>query len=140
MERSAGIIVASPAKKFLVLHYAEGHWSFAKGHVEDGESDLEAAQRELKEETGIDAAVLEMVEGFTAETGYWYTGNGRHAPKGERRQKQVVFFLARIKDEPQIETSGEHLAGEWLSFKDAAKRLTYEKDREILRRAEQALR
>ncbi|OIO27137.1 hypothetical protein AUJ14_00340 [Candidatus Micrarchaeota archaeon CG1_02_55_22] len=139
MERSAGIIVASPAKKFLVLHYAEGHWSFAKGHVEDGESDLDAAKRELKEETGINAASLEMVEGFTAETIYWYTGNGRHAPKGVRRQKQVVFFLARVKAETPIITSDEHRTGEWLELKDALERLTYEKDREILKQAAQAL-
>lgn len=56
-EQSAGIIpiriVESEIRYFLIQHLA-GHWGFPKGHHEEGESDLEAAVREFKEETGLD--------------------------------------------------------------------------------------
>ena len=55
-ELSCGIIVyhkSGEGLKFLVLKHREGHWAYAKGHVEGKETEMETAMRELKEETGM---------------------------------------------------------------------------------------
>ncbi len=54
-ERSAGIVLfleKSEEILFLLLHYPTGHWDFVKGKIESGETEIETAVREAKEETG----------------------------------------------------------------------------------------
>ena len=48
-ENSAGVILIK-GDKYLILHYEEGHWDFPKGNIEEGESEEEAALRELEED------------------------------------------------------------------------------------------
>ena len=51
----SGVVLKNHQNKYLlVLGRKHGKWSFPKGHIEDGESWLETAQRELHEETGIE--------------------------------------------------------------------------------------
>ena len=59
MEKSCGIILFHSDEFLVIQHPTEsndvkGHWDFPKGHVEDNETELETATRELQEETGID--------------------------------------------------------------------------------------
>ena len=64
-ETSAGIVLYRQMKdqrEYLLLHYPGGHFDFAKGHVEAGESEHETAYRELQEETGIKKII--WIEGF----------------------------------------------------------------------------
>ena len=54
---SCGIVVyriQDNKKLFLLLKYPQGHIDLAKGHIEENETLLECAKRELEEETGID--------------------------------------------------------------------------------------
>ena len=53
---SAGVIVyriKNDEIEYLLLHHIVGHWDFAKGKVEPGETIEQAALRELHEETGL---------------------------------------------------------------------------------------
>lgn len=50
-QRVAGILLYNDNKVFLV--YEKGKWGIPKGKLDKGESDLEAAMRELHEETGV---------------------------------------------------------------------------------------
>src|SRR5579872_7189926 len=91
-ETSAGAVVFRDdpirrARTFLVLNYPAGHWDFPKGAVEKGETEEQAAMREIREETGIE--VPSFIPGFKRKIEYRY----RRA-KG-LSHKQVVFFLAR---------------------------------------------
>ena len=57
-EKSAGFILITDDFEtddysVLLLHYTSGHWDYPKGNIETNETELEAATRELQEETGI---------------------------------------------------------------------------------------
>lgn len=129
-EHSAGAVVYTEnPRRYLILHYQGGHWSFPKGKLEKRERPLETARRETKEETGID---IEFVPGFKQEVKYFFR-RGK-----ETVDKKVDFYLAKALS-TQIELSFEHIGYRWLKADDAIKQLTFENDREILEKAEEYL-
>jgi len=122
---SAGVIVRY-GDRFLLLHYEAGHWDFPKGHVEKGESYLQAALREFEEETGITR--VDIVEGSRERIHYVYRRSG------ELVSKDVYFFLASA-SESDVRLSDEHVGYAWLPFDEALARLTYDSARGLLRKA-----
>jgi bis(5'-nucleosidyl)-tetraphosphatase len=131
-ERSAGVVVyrAGPPREFLLLHYPSGHWDFPKGHVEAGESDLQAALREVHEETGIRAP--EVHPGFEHQFVYHYR-RGRGTVR-----KTVVYFVGRT-EARRVAISHEHRGFAWLPFEQARDRITYKNAKELLEKAEKFL-
>jgi bis(5'-nucleosidyl)-tetraphosphatase len=131
-ERSAGIVLWRTApsdpsvKLYLLLDYGR-HWDFPKGHVEPGETDEQAAVRELFEETGIQDAVF--IPGFQRLVDYYFRSN-----KHGVIHKTVVFFLAQTTT-PNVKISDEHVGYNYSTFDDALKQLTYASARDILRAA-----
>lgn len=79
-EKSCGIIVFND-DKVLVIKHNKGHFGFPKGHVEPGETEHETAKREVKEETNIDALII---DGFRDYITY--------SPK-EKVIKDVIYFV-----------------------------------------------
>jgi len=54
-EKSVGAVVATNIKGkqyYLLLYYPGGYWDLPKGHVEEGEQELDTARREVEEGTG----------------------------------------------------------------------------------------
>ena len=136
-ERSAGFLIfhrrsgAAPSDlRFLLLDYGR-HWDFAKGHVDPGEGDLEAAVRELREETGI--TQFTRVPEFQQEIVYFFR-SGRHG----LIRKTVVFFLAEVARTDVI-LSEEHVGHEFLPFEAAVKRATFAAAKQLLRAAHECL-
>jgi bis(5'-nucleosidyl)-tetraphosphatase len=125
-KKSSGAVIFNNSigeKYFLVLLYGGGHWDFPKGGIEEGESELEAAKREIREETGIQE--VEFVEGFRRIISYTYTSNG------DVVVKSVVFFLA-MTNSFQVVLSREHKAYAWLRFDDALEQLTFKTAKQVL--------
>jgi bis(5'-nucleosidyl)-tetraphosphatase len=136
-ERSAGFLIfhrrpggGDNDVRFLLLDYGR-HWDFAKGHVEENESDLEAALRELREETSI--RDVTPVPEFQQEIVYFF----RSARHGLIR-KTVVFFLAEVA-KPDVILSEEHVGYEFLPYEQAVKRATFAAGKELLRAAHERL-
>ena len=131
-QRSAGLIIfdrdeTAGARRYLLLDYGK-HWDFPKGHVEKGEDVIQAALRELEEETGITDA--EIVAGVSHEIEYFF--------RDRRKQlihKSVWFGLAETRT-TNIRLSDEHVGYEFLPFDAALKRVTYPSAKSILREAE----
>ena len=133
-ERSAGFVVyrrkRDGRRVYLVLDYGE-HWDFPKGHLKRGESDMEAAVRELEEETGLDEPV--PVDGFHFQLRYFF----KHKKKG-LVDKTVAFFIARV-DTAKVRLSDEHVGYKYLAAAGAKKRLTFASARHLLELADEFL-
>ena len=132
-EKSAGVVVfrAGPPREYLLLDYGR-HWDYPKGHIEPGETALEAAMRELTEETGISGA--RVVPGFAREIRYFF----RDKKKGGLISKSVIFYLAEI-DTDQVTLSHEHVGYAFALYAQGAKQLTFATARQVLREAEEFL-
>lgn len=132
-EKSCGAVVyreENGERRYLVLHYSEGHWDLPKGHVEAGETEEETARREIEEETCITR--LEFVPGFRKAIRYSVRRQDGNV------QKEAVFFLARTIGE-KVTLSSEHVSFSWLPFSQAAKKMTYDNARRVLSSAEKFL-
>ena len=127
-EKSCGAVVFNRIHKvpkvLLVKNKNGRYWSFPKGHVEYGETELETAKREIKEETGL---IVSSVDGFREVTTY--------SPFGKIR-KRVVFFLAEAFTERVIIQEEEIDYSTWVSFKEARNMCCYDNDKKVLTKAE----
>lgn len=125
-EKSCGAVVYrkdGDGHLFLIEHMRLGHFSLPKGHVEKGETEVQTARREIKEETNLDVSVD---TGFRSVITYSpYPGI----------IKDVVFFLAEAVSEELINQECEVSGLTWLPFDEAVRTLTFESDRETLRKA-----
>lgn len=138
-ERSAGVVLYRIDKNddnhgkrlYLVLKYAGGHWDFAKGKKESGESDLQTALREVREETGI--ADVSIRDGFQREIKYEFIEG-----TGAMVHKSVIFFLGRTHAK-DVTLSNEHQDYAWYEYDDASFTVTYPSARGILACADAAL-
>ena len=82
-EKACGCIIIDNGKVLLVEQNS-GFWGFPKGHVEDGETEVETAIREVKEETNIDVLIPNENQRYVQE----------YIVK-EEIFKQVVLFMAK---------------------------------------------
>lgn len=149
-EISAGIVIYRQLKthrEYLLLHYPGGHFDFPKGHIEKGETEIQAAKRELMEETGIKKVI--WIEGFRHKINYIYRPihplkPGRdygvtNTKKHQLSSKDVIFFLART-SEKKITISFEHQGSLWLPYEEAYQQVTFKEAKNTLKKAENFLR
>jgi 8-oxo-dGTP pyrophosphatase MutT (NUDIX family) len=99
--------------------------SLPKGHVDPGETPLQAAGREVREETGV---VAEPVREL-GESRYWYRRDGRTIGKS------VHFYLFRYVRGKTADHDEEVEEALWIPLKEAEKKLTYPAEREMVTRA-----
>jgi len=103
-----------------------------KGLVDPGEKALEAALREVSEETGLTASLITKL----ADIKYVYV---RSWGDGERVFKIVSFYLLRyesgridnVTDEMRLEVA----RARWVRLEDAAKLLAYRGEKQMARKA-----
>ncbi len=130
-EKSSGAVVYNPEiKKYLLLHYPIGHWDFPKGHLEEGEDEVHACLREVKEETGLD---IDILFGFHKEIKYYFRD------KNELVEKRVAYFIG-ITEKEDVKLSYEHDDYRWLDYEESSKYLKFGSSKKILREAHEFLK
>jgi 8-oxo-dGTP pyrophosphatase MutT (NUDIX family) len=115
------VVAVVRGRDFLILLRAphkHAYWHLVSGRVEPGETDAEAAARELYEETELEAATLDDLGDDLAYDGIRVHAFATRAPNGW---------------EPTL--NDEHDDYRWCSVEDALALLRYEEPREAVRRA-----
>ena len=130
-EFSAGGVVMNDSGEVVVIvptrRAADGSKVLAlpKGHPDGEESPLQAALREVREEAGVDAEVVDSL----GEVRYWYQRGGR------RIAKVVEFFLLRYVSGDVGDHDHEVEHARWVPAQEAVETLTYPGERDMVRRA-----
>lgn len=96
-----------------------------KGHPDPGETPEQAATREVQEETGLTAELIEEL----GEIRYHYERRGR------RRHKRVAFFLFEYRSGDLADHDHEIEDARWMPLAEAVRALSYDGEREMVRRA-----
>ena len=125
-EKSCGAICYKVEKGtiyYLLIKQRKGHIAFPKGHVEPGETEEETAIREIKEETNADVLI---------DTNFRMTST--YSPK-EHVMKDVIIFIGKVITSNIITQDEEVANAMYMTYEDAMKNLSYERDKEILKEA-----
>lgn len=127
-EASFGIIpiqnIDQQWKVLLILHKGGRHWAFPKGRGNPGETPLDSAKRELKEETGLDVEKLLQDEPLTERYEF--------RRKGQTVIKTVQYFPAVVRGQVRLQPE-EIQDSKWVLLKEAVRHLTFREAREMCR-------
>jgi 8-oxo-dGTP pyrophosphatase MutT (NUDIX family) len=130
--QAAGGVVVDRNDRVLVLRRpSRGEVRLPKGHVEKGESHLEAALREVAEESGYtNLAILADLGHQVVEFEY----------QGRRIVRDEYYYLLQLRNVGQAEQSAGELQfdPDWIGWDQALVELTFEAEREWMRRAHAA--
>ena len=96
-----------------------------KGHVDPGETPAQAAEREVREEAGVEAALVTEL----GDVRYWYQRNGQKIPK------RVTFFLFDYTGGDVADHDAEVEEARWIPLEEAVRTLTFKGEREMVERA-----
>ena len=126
-EFSAGGVVFNDKGQVLVTQHSKNHhWSFPKGLLDHpGQTMEESALREVREEGGVNAEII----GKVGSNKYVYTLNR------EKIFKVVTYFLMKYKSGDTADHDWEVSDLGWYTPEEALKKLTFPKDRELLKKA-----
>ena len=144
---AGGVVFCKSDGKILIGKHSGYHkWVLPKGLVEKGESTMEAAVREVEEEVGVVARIVEMSPIKTIK--YWYFADLDTSGKTSRRvakyaedggakvrvHKQVVFYLMEMEND--LGSAGwEMEERKWVSYQEGMKLLAFESERGVLEQA-----
>lgn len=127
-EKSAGAVIYRVSEDgtvmYLLLQAVAGKpWGFPKGKLDRGETEDQAARREIAEESGLTQVTFDPLFRFVVQ----YTYRIARALV----KKEVVYFLASV-NTSEIHLSWEHVAYMWAPLEEAIELVHFENARELL--------
>jgi len=123
---SAGGVVVNSQGKVLVVNQNTTTWSLPKGHIDPGEGPIQAAIREITEESGItDLQFLRTLGTY----GRYKIGKNIDDDKNE--WKVLLFFLFKTGQNELNPRDSHHPEARWVHPDEAEALLTHPKDKEF---------
>ena len=121
---SAGGVVINQQRMILVVNQNGTSWSLPKGHVNSGEEPLQAAIREITEESGI--ADLHFLRALGA---YGRFKLGKNTGEDKHEWKVLLFFLFKAKQDELNPKDPHHPQARWVHPDEVEALLTHPKDK-----------
>lgn len=126
-EYSFGIIAIQSGKILVVLNNSPSEdgkdvWTFCKGHAYDGEAQIDAAKRELREETSLVVKQLLNYKRWMEQ--YTFERNGF------RITKKLYFWIGEVDGKVQVDNK-EIRDYKWVSYDEVESTLTFDEDKEL---------
>ncbi|MBI3308272.1 MAG: NUDIX domain-containing protein [Candidatus Melainabacteria bacterium] len=123
---SAGGIVLNKDKKVLVVSQNGNSWSLPKGKIDEGEEKLEAATREIYEESGIKN--LKLIKEFK---GYERYKIGLDGGEDKSELKKIYMYLFETEEMELNPIDPANPEARWVHKENVAALLTHQKDKEF---------
>lgn len=128
IHKSAGGVVLNKGR-IVVVSQNGNSWSLPKGHLDEGEDELTAAKREIREECGI--TDLKLVKKLGTYKRFRISKDGKSEDKSD--QKVITIFLFLTSQENLQPEDPDNPKAVWLSPEQAVDLLTHQKDKEFLK-------
>ncbi|MBI2047522.1 MAG: NUDIX domain-containing protein [Parcubacteria group bacterium] len=128
--KSAGGVVLNKEGKVLVVNQKGTSWSLPKGHIDEGETTLEAAKREIYEESGIKK--LKFIQELEVYDRYKI---GKHGGEDRLELKTIFMFLFKTIQYDLKPIDSDNPEARWVSKEKVSELLTHPKDKEFFQRA-----
>lgn len=126
-QHSAGGLVVRNGHVLLIATAGGRRWQLPKGHVEPGESNAQAAVREVREETGISGRIVADLPGID----YFFVEKD-----GRRVRKHVDYFLLDYTGGDEADYDPAEVDGaRWFPWEEALLRLSHANERRVAERA-----
>ncbi len=116
-----------------LIAVGEGRWQLPKGTVEKDESNEDAAQREVREEAGVETELLGRID----TTEYWYFTHN-HGQR-IRYHKFVHFFLMRYLSGDVADHDWEVNEARWVEIGEAQRTLSFKNEQQVVAKAEKMI-
>ena len=128
-EKSCGAIVYTKDSgiiQYVIIRSKEGFYGFPKGHMEENETEVETALREVAEETGLTIA---LIPNFRTEDTHTFNRNG------ETRLKHIVYFLGEYSGQTHIAQETELNGVFLMSYETAMSLFQFDSSKKLLTEA-----
>lgn len=122
----AGGVVLNREGEVLIVNQNNDSWSLPKGHLEDGEDALEAAKREIQEESGV--SELKFVKDLGSYKRYKI---GKHEAEDKSELKEIFVFLFHTDQINLRPVDPANPEARWVDKEDVVNLLTHQKDKEF---------
>lgn len=127
-EKSCGGIIYTEIKsvrRYLIIQSTEGIYGFPKGHMENDETELETALREVFEETGIRAALIEDFK-LTDE---------HPLPNKKDVMKHITYFVGKYENQEITIQETELKSAKLMTYDEAMEAFQFESSKKLLKDA-----
>lgn len=116
------VVIKEDEYKFLILMQDKEfiNWSFPKGGVEEGETPMETAMRELEEETGITS--IEILDCPMIDEVYHYESDGKNVSRVNK------YFVGIVKSKDVKIQEGEIYEYKWATYEEAKNTFVFKKE------------
>jgi len=116
------VVIHTPRLDVLLIERADrpGFWQSVTGSLEEGESCVQTAQREVGEETGIDAGRYPLLDWRIQNRFEIFRRWGSRFAPGTTHNTERVFGLTVPEPLPVVLQPREHLRHQWMPWQDAA--------------------
>ena len=128
---AGGVLVNNQSEIYLIHKISRDEWALPKGTIEKGEAILDAAIREIGEETGYKDISPLVKEPLKIDKYFM-----KHPSTGEDIDKTVYYFAFKLNNDLSTHTKemdAEDLEGEWFAIEDAMRKLSFENMKDVVK-------